>query len=326
MRPPAQSMVVPLSSGELPHVLPLLLAQPGHAQPVPRSQTAGFLHYLGRADVRWRGWRYGPLTCPTAVALALLLPGRTCILMIAPPGRFGIDPAALAALVAAVQQELRACALHYVQVLLEPDDEDRRQTLAGAGFVALAPLCYFEQDAQRLHVAAVPPPSAQWLAYAPAHHPQFAATVLETYVDTRDCPELSGARPIDDVLASHRGSGTFDAALWELLLVNGRPAACLLLAGVADQLVEIVYMGVVPAWRRQGLGRLLLARAIEHCRARQVPRITVVADERNTPAYQLYERAGFQRVGRRVAYLWPGQTRGVVHTSLAPGSQSVDNL
>lgn len=326
MNPTAQSVAIPLSHGDLPHALPLLLAQPGHTQPVPRSHTAGFLHYLERADVRWRGWRCGPPTCPTAVALALLLPGRTSILMIATPGRFGIEPVALAGLVAAVQQELRACALHYVQVLLEPNDEDRRRMLTAAGFAALAPLCYFEQETERLRVAALAPPGGQWLSYAPAQHPRFAATVMETYIDTLDCPELSGTRPIDDVLASHRGSGTFDPRLWELLLVNGCPAACLLLAGVADQLVEIVYMGVVPAWRRRGVGRLLLARAVEHCRARQVPRITVVADERNAPARLLYEHAGFEPVGRRVAYLWPGQKRAVVHTSLAPGSQSVDNL
>jgi ribosomal protein S18 acetylase RimI-like enzyme len=76
---------------------------------------------------------------------------------------------------------------------------------------------------------------------------------------------------------------------------------------VHGPVLELVYMGVMPAWRRRGVGTLLLRRALARCREVGAKEITVVVDVRNTPARRLYERFAFTTVAQREAHLyrWP---------------------
>jgi GNAT superfamily N-acetyltransferase len=150
------------------------------------------------------------------------------------------------------------------------------------------------------------PPSAaglEWLPFDDRTRPEFARTILASYQDSLDCPELTGIRPIDDILAAHQAAGRFDPALWELALVDGEPSGCLLLAQhVHTPLVEVVYTGVVPAWRRRGVGGWLLRRAVEQGRAVRARRLSVVVDSRNAPAKRLYQRFAFTPVTHRDAF------------------------
>ena len=53
-------------------------------------------------------------------------------------------------------------------------------------------------------------------------------------------------------------------------------------------------LGVRPAWRRHGLGGLLLAAALHSCRTAGYERSALTVDTANaTGALGLYERAGF---------------------------------
>lgn len=70
---------------------------------------------------------------------------------------------------------------------------------------------------------------------------------------------------------------------------------------VADE-AELLTIAVAPTARRQGLGRILLARfeaAADTHGARRVF-LEVAAD--NSPARALYESAGYVRIGTRPAY------------------------
>ena len=80
---------------------------------------------------------------------------------------------------------------------------------------------------------------------------------------------------------------------------------CILLAPLTyGPLIEIVYMGVAAGWRRRGVGKLLLRRALQHCRAVGASELTAVVDRRNTPARQLYARFGFKPTVKREAYIY----------------------
>ncbi len=52
--------------------------------------------------------------------------------------------------------------------------------------------------------------------------------------------------------------------------------------------------------RGRGTGRALLERALEWCRAQNIPRLILWSDTRFDQAHRLYERMGFQRTGERV--------------------------
>ena len=62
--------------------------------------------------------------------------------------------------------------------------------------------------------------------------------------------------------------------------------------GPAGVLYDIV---VDPAYRRQGVGRLLLGATMEALKSRGAPRVVLSTAEKNHAAQRLFDRAGFQR-------------------------------
>jgi ribosomal protein S18 acetylase RimI-like enzyme len=64
------------------------------------------------------------------------------------------------------------------------------------------------------------------------------------------------------------------------------------LRGPAGVLYDVV---VDPAYRRQGVGRLLLDAALEALKVRGAPRAVLSTADRNAPAQHLFEGAGFRR-------------------------------
>lgn len=299
----------PLSPTQLDAFLPLVLGQNLHTPAQVKRAIAGFHDYVHEGGITWEGRFCGPETAPSAVVIALLLPGKTAIILPADPAVAHIDPAAQRDLTRSLLAELAPRGLHYAQALLEPTATGPRDLLKSVGFCPLAPLVYLERDARFPWVDPPDDDAGHWVPYNEQTRAAFAETVLATYVGSADCPELTGLRPIEDILAAHRASGVFDPELWELIEVDGQPVGCLLLGMLArGALLEIVYMGVVAEWRRRGIGQLLIRRAIAHCRTSTAQRLSVVSDGRNAAAVRLYERFAFTPVTRREAllYRWPG--------------------
>jgi ribosomal-protein-alanine N-acetyltransferase len=65
---------------------------------------------------------------------------------------------------------------------------------------------------------------------------------------------------------------------------------------------EILNLAVVPEIRRAGLGRRLLAAALDQLRSRGAERVWLEVRESNAPAQALYARHGFTTAGRRKRY------------------------
>lgn len=92
------------------------------------------------------------------------------------------------------------------------------------------------------------------------------------------------------------GHGPLDVFEFMLGLIDGKPVACGALQQVAPAIGEINRMYVRPAWRGQGLSRLILAaleeRAVEL--GFHLLRLETVLDAGR--AIRLYEGAGFHAV------------------------------
>lgn len=78
---------------------------------------------------------------------------------------------------------------------------------------------------------------------------------------------------------------------------------------------EVLTLAVAPPGRQQGLGRRLLAAAVD---ALACPVFLEVAAD-NAPALQLYRSAGFAECGRRRAYYGPGRDALVLRRLPPPG-------
>lgn len=75
-----------------------------------------------------------------------------------------------------------------------------------------------------------------------------------------------------------------------------------LLARIAADEAEILSIGVLPAWRRRGVARALLAAAGGEATGRGARRLFLEVAADNPAARGLYLREGFAQVGRRPGY------------------------
>jgi len=102
------------------------------------------------------------------------------------------------------------------------------------------------------------------------------------------------AAALDRILAL---SGGFGYLAWR----GAAPAGFVLARDLGGE-VEILSLGVLPEWRRQGIGRALIDRAIAEIERRHIGSIVLEVAAENRAALQLYTACGFVRVGRRPRY------------------------
>jgi ribosomal protein S18 acetylase RimI-like enzyme len=136
----------------------------------------------------------------------------------------------------------------------------------------------------------------------------FGETLLRTYEGTQDCPELTGARTLEEILEGHRAQGVHDPARWWLALQDQKPVGVILLTRMPEyESWDVCYVGVVPAARQQGFGRRLMLKAMAEAAAAHVAHLTLSVDNRNAPAWKLYRSLGMEEFDRREVFLkvWP---------------------
>ncbi len=133
---------------------------------------------------------------------------------------------------------------------------------------------------------------------------EMLVTALDrSYIDTMDCPELCGMRATTDILASHKATGEFDPTLWWVFLLRGEPHGCLLLTKCPEQrTLELVYLGLSPQLRGQGLSRAALWMGMQAAKPSCLGwNVACAVDLRNAPALKLYGRLGFRSFSERTA-------------------------
>jgi ribosomal protein S18 acetylase RimI-like enzyme len=191
----------------------------------------------------------------------------------------------------------------FVQALLHHEDREQAPVFAAAGFHRLATLIYLKRELNG-PCDVEPRTGVEYHAYAPALHDDFLSVLERSYIDSMDCPELTGVRAAEEILQSHRAQGEYTPEHWMLVRERGQWAGCLLLAGLRElDAIEVAYVAVLPHARAQGLGRELTRRAIELGKAAGARWLTLAVDSRNRPARRLYDQMGFEPWDERDAHL-----------------------
>ncbi|WP_201244117.1 GNAT family N-acetyltransferase [Halochromatium salexigens] len=120
-----------------------------------------------------------------------------------------------------------------------------------------------------------------------------------------DCPELHGVLSPPQAIEGFRQQGQYAPQHWCILRHQEQDAGVLLLAPHPQTPCwELMYMGVLPAWRGQGLGRELVAEALRRTLSGGAERLLLSVDTRNHPARELYEQVGFSPYAWRSLYAW----------------------
>jgi ribosomal protein S18 acetylase RimI-like enzyme len=279
------------------------------------------------------------------LGVALLIAGRGAAGITPPPGLAeDLGPMRLAVaklLLSAIVDEGRRQRMKLLHALLDPlEDASLEPAFLHAGYRQLTRLQTLgasgidddpslnEVGGSELAEPIGPPPAGFTLAcYSKERRPWFERAVIAGGADGRDLPELEGVRTPAETLDGHRSDDPVDPSLWRLLLADGEPAAVLLLTdNPALGSLELAYLGVLPGFRRRGLGRWLTRLALaDGVRRRRA--VTLQVDARNRPALRLYHELGFSRLLERrlfTRFLAADQPPGASEAPFPPTRDGVD--
>ena len=292
----------PARPDELPLAFRLLFQH--SAPPEREARAANALDLVRRGELdpqglfvtRDRDRLLGAILClPVPGAGALLWPPQ-CVVTV---GRDALEDG----LLRHASAWLRGQGVRVAQALLSADEAPLADALPRNGFAHVAVLWFLRHDLS-LPTQRDANARLRYQPYNPSDPGRFHRTLQKTYENTLDCPELNGARGVEDVVAGHRAAGRFDPHLWSLAWANDVPVGVLLLTPAPDTPDwELSYVGVVPEARRRGFGRELLFKALTDARAGGAASLTLSVDGRNRPAWELYRRLGFTPYDRREVFL-----------------------
>ena len=243
----------------------------------------------------------------TMIGAAILVPhpGRTALMMASAP-RDHAHAGELGQLIATVLAECRGMPdVRLVQALSSPGETLRSTAWAAGGMRHLASLDYMERAISAPPLPHAPLPAGIELGpWDPADRGMLEALLVETYVETLDCPGLAQMRTPADIVDGHLAAGDHDPSLWTIARMHGRPVGALLLSpSPATDSVEVIYLGIAAGARGRGLGRALIAHGLRLVAERPERTMALAVDARNTPATALYARTGFRTLRRREAFV-----------------------
>lgn len=215
--------------------------------------------------------------------------------------QFPERPAAEDGLVQAASAWLRGRGARLAQALLIPDEIQLAAPLERNGFAHVTRLWYLRHELELTSAAL----AAFRLTYVPyaADPARFHDTLLSTYVDSEDCPEVTGVRTIEEIIEGHRAQGRNAPERWWLALAGAEPVGVLLLSEAENASWDVSYVGVTPAMRGRGCGVELMHKALVEARVGGADFLTLSVDARNRPACRLYHRLGFERFDEREVLL-----------------------
>lgn len=238
--------------------------------------------------------------------MPVLNPGRTLLLLAPRIPRRTEDTTAAQSLIAKVRAEHpSANSAQMIQVLIDSDDQHSQSAWEEIGFETMAELIYLNAAVRDVPDEKPLPNDLHWLTYSEKTAELFMRTVATSYEKSLDCPQLTGRRDIQDVIASHKASGEFNPDTWFLLARGNQPLGVALLSRThGDDSMELVYLGLVPEARGQGIGDLLLRRSLRVARDAHCDRLVLAVDGQNLPALRLYRRHGMWQVTTRLAMIY----------------------
>lgn len=182
------------------------------------------------------------------------------------------------------------------QALADGFEVSERETLTAAGFEFLAYLDHLvlsldkstatscEAVIQNLRL----PDGLQVTRYQESDEKLLESLIVESYIDTLDCPRLgngrSGKAAMDGYLASRDQPHS-----WWIARRNQDAVGCLLLWEKIPEVWELTYMGIIPSARGNKLGELLLEVAIGVSAYLGARQLILSVDRGNAPANRIYE-------------------------------------
>ena len=177
------------------------------------------------------------------------------------------------------------------------------ETLVKSGMRALATLEHLVWPCQAVH-------TPHTLTLRPLGELALAeqqALLERVGEDSLDCPALRDVLPVEALLAGFYSQAVSAQAPnpthWYRLKYQGDTIGVLLLATTAQRW-SLQLMGLVPEWRGQRLGGVIIQHAQALAAQAEAQCLALTVDAQNTPAQRVYSQAGLVREGREQLLAW----------------------
>ena len=194
----------------------------------------------------------------------------------------------------------------FTQLLLEDGNDPRIESLKENGFQFVAKLEYLGRKTSPSlgDESTNEQPQLSFEPFASEDHHRLCRIVEATYIDTLDCPSLTGLRDIEDTLDGYRSTGNYRPENWFCIRKGGEEIGILILAELdLGENYELVYMGLLPQYRGEGLGNQIVQFACSRAQIAGADQIMVAVDTVNHPAQRAYTKNGFVPWANRWAYV-----------------------
>ncbi|MCA9016677.1 MAG: GNAT family N-acetyltransferase [Planctomycetaceae bacterium] len=184
------------------------------------------------------------------------------------------------------------------QSLLSPGQLNQRKILARNGFPHLTDLLFMRHPLTNISRSdLLDEGQLEWEQYDERQNRQRFLDLLDlSHQASHDCPVLNEIRTAEESLESHRSSGDSDQQHWYLFHREGIDLGVLLLSEHrADNVWEVVYMGVAPEQRGHGYGGAFIQHGLQLAQAQNQSAVILAVDHKNSYAIKIYEELGFVR-------------------------------
>ncbi|MBN1589477.1 MAG: GNAT family N-acetyltransferase [Pirellulales bacterium] len=244
--------------------------------------------------------RRGPRV--VGAVLAFSQPGRTGLVW--PPRLVEGEPRETAdRLIETVDRLMADAGLSMAYAALKTVGRADDRLLRAHGYEPMSTALYLVST-DRNFPAASPECVLDFEPYSDANHARLAKMVEASYEETQDCPKLSGARDIEDVLAGYRQTGEFAPHRWLLVRHRKEDVGCLMVADHPHHgSCELVYMGLTVSARGHGWGKQIARVAQWLTASAGRDRLVVAVDAANDAAVAVYTSVGFHAWDRREVYV-----------------------
>ncbi len=195
--------------------------------------------------------------------------------------------------------------IQFTQILLEAGDDPRIESLEENDFKFVAKLEYLGRKTELGgNLESEEDTELQFFPFAEEEQQRLKEIVELSYIDTLDCPSLTGLRNIEDTLAGYRSTGTYRPENWFRIKKDQDDVGVLILAELdMGENYELVYMGLLTQFRGRGYGNQIVDFACQKASDNGAEQIMVAVDALNYPAQKAYQKNGFIPWANRWAYI-----------------------
>lgn len=134
----------------------------------------------------------------------------------------------------------------------------------------------------------------QSIAYKAQFHTRFSKALAASYAESQDCLAIHRQSDPETALADYRDTSLFNPDHWRLFQSANEDFGCLLMTHhAAEASLEMVYLGLKPAFRGRGWGHWATSIAVAEAKRLDCRQLTVAVDSQNAAARRLYTGWGF---------------------------------